>query len=192
MKRKRKKKKTKYEKSVLLLVLAVVVGVIVVAIAIYYTFITYVQPALQSLPEVSTVPELSIVGYTEVVIGLNITDDRGIVYLDGDCYELSMVISKAQAVSIEDGINGIIRARPNTHDLMKDMLKNLDANILMIKVVELKNGTYHARFVLRKDNLVLSLDSRPSDALAIAARTDYTIPVYVESSLLESFGREIC
>jgi len=144
------------------------------------------------LPEVSTVPELSTVGYTEVLIGLNITDDMGIVYLDGDCYELSMVISKAQAVSIEDGINRILRARPNTHDLMKDMLKNLDTNILMIKVVELKEGTYHARLVLRKDNLVLSLDSRPSDALAIAARTDYSIPVYVESSLLESFGKKIC
>ena len=183
---KRKKKKARHEKTVLLLVLTIVLAIALIAIAVYYMFNTYVQPVLVSIPGLSTL------GYTEVAMGLNITDDMGIVYFDGDCYELSMVISKAQAVSIEDGINGIIRARPNTHDLMKDMLKNLDAEVLMIKVIELKDGTYYANLVLKRENLILSLDSRPSDALAIASRTEYTVPVYVKSSLLKSFGEKIC
>ena len=163
-----------------------IAAIVIVTIAFFYIFSTYVQPALVPIPELSTD------GYTEVLTGLNTTDDRGFIYLEGDCYELSMVISKTQADSIEDGIMGIIRERPNTHDLVKDMLKNLDANILMIKIVELEDEAYHARLVLRKDNLVLSLDSRPSDALAIAARTEYMVPIYVNETLLKSYGSKVC
>lgn len=143
-------------------------------------------------PRIISIPQLSIEGYTEVIIGLNVTENRGIVSLVGNCYELSMIISRDQAISLENGINRIIGQRPNTHDLIKDMLKNLDAKILMIKIIELKDNAYHARLLLRKDNLILSLDSRPSDALAIAARTEYNVPVYVKDDLLENFGRKFC
>lgn len=143
-------------------------------------------------PSITFIPELSTQGYTEVVIGINTTEDRGIVSLAGNCYELSVVIDRSQAVSIENGINGVIGQRPSTHDLIKDMLKSLDAKILMIKITEMKDGTYYSRIILRKGNLVLSLDSRPSDALAIAARTEYEVPVYVNDNLLRTVGTKIC
>ena len=177
-----KRKKARYEKTVLFLIVVIVI----ITISFLYIFSIYVQPDLVPIPELSTE------GFTEVLIGLNTTDDMGYIYLEGGCYELSMIINKAQAESIEGGIMGIIQTRPNTHDLVKDMLKNLKANILMIKIVELKDDAYHARLILRKDNLILSLDSRPSDAIAIAARTEYTIPIYVNESLLKSYGSKIC
>jgi len=181
---KRKRKRAKHKKIILPLVL--VVAIVVAAFMFYFLFKDFLLPAVISIPQ------LSIQGYTEVVIGLNVTEDRGIVSLAGNCYELSMIISRYQAISLENGINRIIGQRPNTHDLIKDMLKNLDAKILMIKIEELKDGTYYARVLLRKDNLILSLDSRPSDALAIAARVEYSVPVYVKNDLLENFGEKIC
>jgi len=181
MKRKRKSKLLEYRKIILPLVLLLVI----VALASYILLKDFLFPSIISVPELSTQ------GYTEVAIGINITDERGIVSLAGNCYELSMVVDRSQAISIESGINRIIGQRPNTHDLIKDMLKNLNANILMIKITEMKEGTYYSRIILRKGNLILSLDSRPSDALAIAARTEYEVPVYVKDTLLKT-GMKIC
>jgi len=143
-------------------------------------------------PPLLTIPELSTVGYTEVIVGINVTDEMGILYLTGDCYEITMIVDRSQGVSIENGINRIIGSRPNTHDLIKDLLKGLDTRVLMIKVTELKNNTFFARLILRKGNFILSLDSRPSDTLGIAARTDYSVPIYVNETMLKSIGRKVC
>jgi len=161
--------------------------IFVVLILVFYL-------VFQSLlfPSILTIPELSTLGYTEVIVGINVTDEMGIVYLTGDCYEISMVIDRAQGISIENGINRIIGSRPNTHDLLKDLLKGLDVEVLMIKVTELKNNTFFARLILRKGNFILSLDSRPSDTLATAARTDYAVPIYVNETMLKSIGRKVC
>ncbi|HDD71504.1 MAG TPA: bifunctional nuclease family protein, partial [Candidatus Aenigmarchaeota archaeon] len=76
-----------------------------------------------------------------------------------------MVVDKSQAISIARGQNNIRYFRPLTHDLADDILKNYGIKILMVKITELKNNTYFARLILRQGNKVLSLDSRPSDAL---------------------------
>ncbi len=123
---------------------------------------------------------------------MEVREDDGLLVFSDDCYELSMIIAKDQAISISNGITGIIDYRPNTHDLVEDVLDNLGIKILMIKITEIKDSTYFAKFILRKDNLVLSLDSRPSDAIAIAARVPYIVDIYVNEELLKTFGEKIC
>ena len=179
------KKKLKHYLKYRKMILPFALLIIIIALASYILLREFL------LPNFISIPELSTQGYTEVAIGINITDDRGVIYLSGNCFELPVVIEKSQAVSIENGINGIIGQRPNTHDLVKDMLKGLDANIMMLKITEMKEGTYYSRIILRKGNLILGLDSRPSDALAIAARTEYEVPVYVKDELLKT-GTKIC
>jgi bifunctional DNase/RNase len=144
-----------------------------------------------TLPEFVPLPDMSTEGYSEVVIGVNITETRGYVSMDGGCYDLTVEIDRNQAISIFNGINGLIGERPNTHDLMKDLMENLDARLLMVKVDDVKNGTFYGKMIIRERNLVINLDTRPSDALALAARTSYQVPVYVRNDILAT-GTKFC
>ncbi|HKZ45391.1 MAG TPA: bifunctional nuclease family protein [archaeon] len=180
MKSKKKEKIPGYKKTIL------IAAMIMIAVSA-----SYISLKDLLLPKLASVPEMSTEGYTEVAIDINVTEDRGIVSLSGNCYEILATVDKAQAISIEKGIMGVIEQRPNTHDLIKDMLKSLDVKMLMMKINDLRNGTYFSKIILQKGNLILSLDSRPSDALAIAARTEYEVPIYIKNELLEA-GFKIC
>ncbi|MEM5867885.1 MAG: bifunctional nuclease family protein, partial [Candidatus Aenigmatarchaeota archaeon] len=130
--------------------------------------------------------------------------DEGIVRLTSDCKQISMVVDKNQAISIGRGMERILGPRPYTHDLIKDMLKNFGIQVLMVKITEARNETclpeencswritYISKLFLKQGNLILGLDSRPSDALAIAARVDYEVPVFVNESIFEILGEKIC
>jgi len=139
-----------------------------------------------------TMKVVEIQGFKRVFVDLELEEERGIVKLYSDCYELRMEISKEQAVSIINGENKIRYFRPLTHDLMSDIIEGYGIKVLMVKIVDIKNNTYFADLVLRYGNKILSLDSRPSDALAIAARTDYLVPVYVKEEILEKYGIKTC
>jgi bifunctional DNase/RNase len=71
-----------------------------------------------------------------------------------------------------------------THDLIKSLLLGLDTCVRKVVVNELKDDTFYAVIWLDRDGEVISVDSRPSDALAIALRLD--CPIYVEESVLKS------
>lgn len=176
-----KKRKIARRKKILPLVFLAFVALLVI-----YFLIRSIQPNIFLLPELSTA------GFTEVGVAVNITDDRGVVYLANQCYELSAVVERSQAVSISNGLNKIVGPRPNTHDLFNDMLKNLKIKVLMVKIVDLRESAYIGRLVLKQGNLILSLDSRPSDAIAVAARTDYMVPIYINETLLKAVGKKIC
>jgi bifunctional DNase/RNase len=60
----------------------------------------------------------------------------------------------------------------------------------MVKITEVKNNTFFGKLILRQNGKILSLDSRPSDATAIAVRTNS--PIYVKTELLKEFGKKIC
>ena len=175
---KNKRKWLKHKKKILPLIL--------VALALVVVFYYYI------LPSFFTIPDLSTHGFSPVTVDLDVGEDEGTLIFDSECYEISMTITKDQAVSIQNGINGVIDYRPNTHDLMNDMLKNLGAKILMVKITEMQDSVYIAKILIKKGNLILSLDSRPSDAIAIAARTEYFIDIYVNDTLLETMGEKIC
>jgi bifunctional DNase/RNase len=74
--------------------------------------------------------------------------------------------------------------RPNTHDLARNVIYGLDGDVERVVVTELKGGTYYAKLGLRMRNRSIEIDSRPSDAIAIALRTG--APIYVRETLFEA------
>ncbi|MCS7106121.1 MAG: bifunctional nuclease family protein [Candidatus Aenigmarchaeota archaeon] len=149
-------------------------------------------------------PQLSTKGFIPSSVSVELKENEGIVKLTSNCKQISMVVDKNQAISIGRGIERILGPRPYTHDLIKDMLKNFGIQVLMVKITEARNETcspeercdwritYISKLFLKQGNLVLGLDSRPSDALAIAARTEYEVPVFVNESIFEFLGEKIC
>lgn len=95
-----------------------------------------------------------------------------------------------QADSVLNGLAKKIDVRPDTHDLMKDALDNFGIKVLMVRIDDLKNNTFISSLILKEGNKIVSLDSRPSDAIALAVRTD--APIYIKESLMKSNGKYIC
>ncbi len=136
------------------------------------------------------VADLSTIGYAEVTPDASVAGDIGAVSLSSRCYQVTANTDAAQAQSIMDGIAGRIGARPNTHDIMKEILDAYGIEILMVKVVDLKENNYIGKLIVKQGNNVLRLDSRPSDGIALAVRTNATI--YFKESLLQQQGKNIC
>ncbi len=91
-------------------------------------------------------------------------------------------IYEANAIALE--IEKVTTPRPMTHDLLKNMLVGLDARVHKVVVNELRDDTFFAVIWLERDGGSISIDSRPSDALALALRVD--CPIFVEDEVLKS------
>lgn len=91
-------------------------------------------------------------------------------------------IYEANAIALE--IEKISTPRPMTHDLIKTLLLGLDAGIRKVVVNELKEDTFFAVIWVERAGELISVDSRPSDALALALRLD--CPIYVDETVLKS------
>lgn len=91
-------------------------------------------------------------------------------------------IYEANAIALE--IEKVNTPRPMTHDLIRNLLLGLDAHVNKIVVNDLRDDTFYALIWLEKDGQTISIDSRPSDALALALRVD--CPIYVEDEVLKS------
>ncbi len=133
-----------------------------------------------------TVSPLDLEGFTVVSISV----EPGVIHLTSECYRLSMVTTEFQTLSINSGLEGKIELRPTSHDLMKDILENFDIDVAMVKIDSFNQEIYFARLILKQEDRILNLDSKPSDAIAVAVRTGS--PIYVKQSVLESNGERIC
>lgn len=91
-------------------------------------------------------------------------------------------IYEANAIALE--IEKVATPRPMTHDLIRTLLHGLDTSVRKVVVNELKDDTFYAMIWLEKDGRLMSVDSRPSDALAVALRLD--CPIYVDQTVLDS------
>ena len=91
-------------------------------------------------------------------------------------------IYEANAIALE--IEKVTTPRPMTHDLIKNLLTGLDTRVHKVVVNELREDTFYAVIWLERDGRIISVDSRPSDALAIALRLD--CPIFVEDEVLKS------
>jgi uncharacterized protein len=89
-------------------------------------------------------------------------------------------VYEANAIALE--IEKVTTPRPMTHDLIRNLLTGVEAKVSKVVVSELKDETFYAVIWLEKDGQVISVDSRPSDALALALRLD--CPIYVEEQVL--------
>jgi len=91
-------------------------------------------------------------------------------------------VFEANAIALE--IEKVSTPRPMTHDLIKNVLTGLDAAVHKVVVTELKDDTFYAVIWLEKEGRVISIDSRPSDALALALRVD--CPIFVDDEVLKN------
>jgi len=89
---------------------------------------------------------------------------------------------EANAIALE--IEKVATPRPMTHDLIKNVLVGLDAAVHKVVVTELKEDTFYAVIWLERQGHVVSVDSRPSDALALALRVD--CPIFVDDEVLKN------
>jgi uncharacterized protein len=98
---------------------------------------------------------------------------------------LPIWIGPLEAASMATEIEGIKPQRPMTHDLMRNLVGDLGATVEAIEITELRENTYFARIELKtRDGSALQIDSRPSDAIALALRTKS--PIYVAKAVLEA------
>jgi bifunctional DNase/RNase len=119
---------------------------------------------------------VSLMNYQRVVILKEKDSDRF----------LPIWIGPAEADAIAVRLQDVQVARPLTHDLLRNAIEQLGASVSYILVNDLSNDTFFARIMLQVDGREMEIDSRPSDALALAVRAG--VPIYADESVLEKAG----
>jgi bifunctional DNase/RNase len=107
---------------------------------------------------------------------------------------LPIWIGHPEAAAILMKLQSQAPPRPMTHDLLSDMLEQLGAQVTRITVTELRENTFYAQITLQQDGSEIEVDSRPSDAIALAIRAE--APIFaadrvIEESAIEFEGEEI-
>jgi bifunctional DNase/RNase len=119
---------------------------------------------------------LSLMNYQRVVILREKDTDR----------YLPIWIGPAEADAIAVRLQDVAVQRPLTHDLLRNLIEQLGGRVAYIVVNDLSNDTFYARIVLDVNGETMEVDSRPSDAIALAVRTE--APIYVEDTVLDRAG----
>lgn len=119
---------------------------------------------------------LSLMNYQRVVILREKDTDR----------YLPIWIGPAEADAIAVRLQDVAVARPLTHDLLRNLIEQLGGRVAYIVVSDLSNDTFFARIILDVNGETVEVDSRPSDAIALAVRVD--APIYAEDSVLDRAG----
>lgn len=105
--------------------------------------------------------------------------------VDGE-RKFPIVIGDYEAKAINRRLSGVPSQRPMTHDLLADSIEQLGGTIEQIEINNLENGTFFARILIRQNGEQVTLDSRPSDAIALGIAT--TVPIFVADHVLD----EVC
>ena len=95
-----------------------------------------------------------------------------------------IVIGNYEAQSIDRRAKQITTPRPLTHDLLVNSIEQMGGELQDVVISELKEHTYYARLRVRREGELIEIDSRPSDAIAIAVTTDPPLPIYVNEEVL--------
>ena len=122
---------------------------------------------------------VSMMNYQRVVILKEKTTNRYLPIWIG--------ANEADAIAVK--LQGVAVQRPLTHDLLQSVVDALGATVNSIIVSELKNDVFFAKIVLDVDGEQMEIDSRPSDALALAVRVE--APIYADEGVLEKAGVEL-
>jgi bifunctional DNase/RNase len=106
---------------------------------------------------------------------------------DGNKF-LPIWIGHPEAAAILMKLQGASTPRPMTHDLVTEMLDKLEARVVRIAVTELRENTFYAVVTVAVDGSEIEIDSRPSDAIALAVRAD--APIFADESVIEESAIE--
>ena len=117
------------------------------------------------------------------------TEDSHIVELkeaDGErCFPI--VIGLHEAAAIERRLMDKKPPRPQTHELLANLIESLGATVEKVLISDIRDHTFFARLHLRRDGKMIDIDSRPSDAIALGVAMD--VPFFVEEHVLEEVSR---
>jgi bifunctional DNase/RNase len=119
---------------------------------------------------------VSLMNYQRVVILKEKESDR----------YLPIWIGPAEADAIAVRLQDVSVARPLTHDLLRSVIDSLGASIEYVLVNDLSNDTFFARIMLHVDGRAMEIDSRPSDAIALAVRVQ--VPIFADETVLDKAG----
>ena len=114
-------------------------------------------------------------------------NDQQVIYLKEveGTRTFPILIGIFEATSIDRRVKGFASPRPLTHDLIVNMAEQLGAEFQDVVISELKDLTYYARLRLRHEGELVEVDTRPSDAIAVAVTCDPPLPIYVNEEVLE-------
>jgi bifunctional DNase/RNase len=118
--------------------------------------------------------------------------DQQVIWLkevEGD-RSFPIVIGIYEATSIDQRVKGIKRPRPMTHDLVLNVIHALGGEPQDVIITELRDHTYYAKLRIRHQGELVEVDSRPSDAIAIAVTCQPPLPIYVNEEVLEMALRD--
>lgn len=114
--------------------------------------------------------------------------DNQVIYLqevDGD-REFPILIGIFEATSIDRRVKEeFVPPRPLTHDLIVSVAERLGAKLESVVISDLREHTYFANLVFRREDETIEIDARPSDAIAIAVTANPGVPIFVAESVLE-------
>ena len=95
-------------------------------------------------------------------------------------------MGEAEAKAIKSYLANTPSPRPMTHDLIKNIVDALSTTVNAVNITKIEESTFYAKLSLKKDTQEIEIDSRPSDAIAIAIR--YNAPIYVDDVVLKENG----
>ncbi|OYT41872.1 hypothetical protein B6U80_00455 [Candidatus Pacearchaeota archaeon ex4484_26] len=181
---KKEKKKIRF----LVSSLTISILIIIALLAIIFLFL-FKTPQAISQTYTSQAYHTSLAGYEKVDVSIAPPNTVILTSASG-CLRIIASTTRERAESIYDALQKKEGPRPNAHDLTKYILEEYNINLIAVKIEEMKDNTFYSKLVLQQGNKVLNLDSRPSDAMAIALRLNK--PIYIKKTLLADYGENIC
>ncbi len=132
----------------------------------------------------------SLIEMTVVKVSPYLREDRPLVWLsekDADSARLlPIAIGEFEAAAIQMQLENDEPIRPISYDLLSSILDHLTIGLRQVVIHNVRHSTYYARVIIEKDHKIKDIDSRPSDAIALALRT--SSPIYVSRELLDKVG----
>jgi len=126
------------------------------------------------------------------VFGLALDEESQVPVLilkdSGEETVLPIWIGAMEAMAISLSLNDVELPRPMTHDLLLNMIRKLDAHVVAVNITELTEGTYYANIEVEVEGGIRRIDSRPSDAIALALRAK--APILVAEAVIEQVANE--
>ncbi len=182
--------KSKYSYNKYILILAVV-AIVVSLISIAFNQLNISQKPnfeIQTTGNFSTdgLKAFSLDGFVKAKIDVI---ENSIVVSSG-CKGVLMTPTEQQVYSILIGLGNVTDFRPQTHDLIKEIFDNYKIELLQAKIEREEDEIYYARLIVRQGDKILSLDSRPTDAIATALR--YGKDIFISQEVLDRKGKNIC
>ena len=118
--------------------------------------------------------------------------EQQVIYLRevGGGRQFPIMIGIFEATSIDRRVKNFQAPRPLTHDLIVKVVEEMGGELDSVVITELREHTYFAHLRIKKDGEIIEIDSRPSDAIAVAVTCDPQLPIYVSEEVLEDASNQ--